>query len=814
MLHHSCTLLAPFQSEMPLTTDERHTIRLPDEEAIEPRLPFLERPEVRRAIAILIAAASVLTLVLIVIDIKVGKTVDEFLAQGPFADTMDVYGAPKLVAVGDPLTANQLAAELQRRGYGQSLDGLSGTFTSGPGGVDITPAAQAHSVFEPCRVEFSGGKVARIIAASGRDLRAIELEPELITNVSQNREHRRLVHFVDIPPRLVHAVISVEDKKFFEHSGFDLPRMIKAAYVDMKSGRKQQGASTLSMQLVRNFWLEPEKSWKRKMQEVLLTSHIEHRLSKQQIFEYYANQIYLGRVDTFGVSGFAEAARAFFGKDIARLTDAEAALLAGLVQRPSYYNPLRYPDRAVERRNVVLGLMYRNGYLSDVEYRIALAAPIGLRPQELPSAQSPYFIDLVKEEVDEKLENAGRGGRRVYTSLDSELQAAAEVAVRDGIKNVDRQLRARRGAAIPAGQPQVALIALDPRTGEVKALVGGRDYRVSQFNHATAMRQPGSAFKPFVYTAAINTAVEGGAHLFTPASVISGEPQSFRSGGKDYQPHNFHNETSGDVTLRYALAHSLNIAAVNLAAAVGFDKVVQVALRVGLPETIRPTPAVALGAYEATPLEIASAYTAFANEGMLTHATTVSEVRASDGRALYLHSPDGRGVLDPRVAYVMVNMMQEVLRSGTGAGARGMGFTQPAAGKTGTSRDGWFAGFTTELLCVVWVGFDDNRDLDLEGAKSALPIWAEFMARASKIAPYNDAKPFRVPTGIRSVQVCSESGEIATAYCPDPHTDVFISGTEPTRECSRHVPVSTSIDVSDVPMSSVPPSPQRDRDEQ
>jgi len=358
----------------------------------------------------------------------------------------------------------------------------------------------------------------------------------------------------------------------------------------------------------------------------------------------------------------------------------------------------------------------------------------------------------------------------------------------------------------------VALIALDPRTGEVKALVGGRDYRISQLNHVTAMRQPGSAFKPIVYATAINTAVEGGAHLYTASSIISDEPQTFRSGGQDYQPHNFHGGSNGNVPLRYALAHSLNIASVNLAADVGFDRVARMGHRLGLSENIGATPAVALGAYETTPLEIAGAYTAFANEGMQSSAAMVSEVQTSDGRVLYTHSAETKSVLDPRVAYIMVSLMQEVMRSGTAAGVRGMGFTLPAAGKTGTSRDGWFAGFTTELLCVVWVGFDDNRDLNLEGAHSALPIWTQFMMRASKLPPYSGAKQFRVPAGIRNVQVCSESGDLAGAYCPDPRSDVFIEGTEPMKQCSMHVPQPMHIITMDnIPEFTVPPPTGRDR---
>jgi penicillin-binding protein 1B len=795
---------------MSLATDEQQTLPWHEQKTVEQRVPFLQRPPVQHAIGALIGAASIVTLCLIAIDIRIGRTVDQFLAEDPFAGTIDVFGAPRRLGVGDTLTVNDLVPVLQRRGYRETPHARVGTYTVTRNAVTIAPGPDAHSAFEPCRIEFFGGSVARIVSESGRTLPGIDLEPELITNVSENRERRRLVKFSDIPPRLVHAIISVEDKKFFDHSGFDLPRMVKAAYIDMKSGRKEQGASTLSMQLVRNFWLEPEKSWKRKLQEILLTSHIENRLTKQQIFEYYANQIYLGRVDTYSISGFAEGARAYFGKDLSQLTDAESALLAGLVQRPSYFNPFRYPERATERRNLVLNLMYKNGYLGEVEYRNAIAAPLGIYRNELGTEPSPYFVDLVKEEVENKLDGAERAGRHVYTSLDPQLQSAAEAAVHDGVQVVDRQLRSRRLNLSP-DQPQVALIALDPRTGEVKALVGGRNYRTSQLNHVTAMRQPGSAFKPVVYAAALNTAVEEGSKLFTPATVVSGEATTFHSGGRDYQAHNFHGEDAGDVPLRYALAHSLNIAAVNVASAIGFDRVVAMARRFGLPDTIRATPAVALGAYEATPLQIASAYTAFANDGMLTPAAVVSEVRDSDGRILYEHTPDSRSALDSRVNYLMVNIMQDVLRSGTGAGARAMGFTQPAAGKTGTSRDGWFAGFTTELVCVVWVGFDDNRDLNLEGAKSALPIWAEFMKRASKIAPYSNAKQFRVPSGIRTVQVCSQSGALATAYCPNSHSDVFVEGTEPAKACSMHHETVIPVDIANVPEYSIPPPTERDR---
>jgi penicillin-binding protein 1B len=353
------------------------------------------------------------------------------------------------------------------------------------------------------------------------------------------------------------------------------------------------------------------------------------------------------------------------------------------------------------------------------------------------------------------------------------------------MQGVDQQLHPN-GSAKSSGQPQVALIALNPHTGEIKALVGGRNYDASQLNHVLAMRQPGSVFKPFVYAAAIDTAVEGGPKTFTPASLVSDETATVFFDNSAYRPRDFRGESQGgDVTLRTALAHSLNVATVRLAQEVGFERVVAMARRAGLNDSIRPTPSVALGAYETTPLEIAAAYTMFANQGMFVSPTTIERVESADGTALYRRKVEARKALDPRVAYILLNMMQEVLNSGTGAGVRSRGFWLPAAGKTGTSRDGWFAGFTSELLCVVWVGFDDNRDLTLEGARSALPIWAEFMKRAAQIRPYSSAHEFKWPAGVVSASICGESGELAGPACPNPHPEVFIAGTEPTVVCNE-----------------------------
>jgi penicillin-binding protein 1B len=753
----------------------------------QPTPGFYQRREVRILAAWILGTFGAGILVFGFFYVKFAWMVDHRLAAGAFSDTLSIYSRPRTVVVGDVLTPEEVVARLRRSGYSSSHGNPMGWYNVRAQAVEVFPGQDSYAGRQPAVLEFTNGKLAQIFSLEDHSQRhSFELEPQLITNLSLQREKRHLVRYAEIPPALVHAVISAEDKHFFHHSGFDFSRIVKAAYLDVRSGRKEQGASTLTMQLARGFWLEPEKRWKRKVEELFITMHLEDKLTKQQIFEDYSNEVYLGRYGTFSISGFGEAARAYFGKDVPQLTIAEAALLAGMVQRPSYFNPIRYPQRARDRRDRVLALMRRNGYLSTVQYQQAVDSPVTITTEPSESVGSQYFIDLMNDELQTRLDARERHTRYIYTTIDPGLQEAAQEAVEIGMKAVDQQLRKKHHAEIPTDQPQVALIALDPHTGEVRALVGGRNYGASQLNHVLAMRQPGSVFKPFVYAAALDTAIEGGQQVYTPASVLSDVPTSFTFDHASYQPGNFEHEFMGDVSLRTALAHSLNVATVQLAQQVGYAKVVAMARRAGLNQAIQATPSVALGAYETTPLEIAGAYTMFANQGMRVTPTTISLARAPDGTVLYQHQPEQHSALDPRVAYLMVNMMQEVLRSGTGAGVRQLGFTLPAAGKTGTSRDGWFAGFTSELLCVVWVGFDDNRELNLEGARSALPVWTEFMKRAAKMREYHDAKAFQAPQGVVSVNLCAESGQRAGENCPEKRFEVFISGTQPAVECELH----------------------------
>ncbi len=655
------------------------------------------------------------------------------------------------------------------------------------------------------RIQFASGHIAALTdLTSGRGLAHFELAPQLITSTDGNdRTRLTIVHYSDLPPVLIQAIVSAEDKRFFEHSGFDGARILKAMYVDLREDRKEQGASTISMQLARNLWLRHNKSWKRKVTETLATVHLERTLTKQQIFEDYCNVVYLGSRGTFGFHGFAEAARAYFNKDVRQLNLTEAATLAGLIQRPSYFDPFHYADRAVDRRNVVLRLMHENGYISAAQYQDAISAPLGLHPGATDASQSQYFFDVAGEEAQKDLgESKLTGLASIYTTIDLRLQRAAEQAIADSMPGIDKQL-AGRGKRGP--RPQVALIVLDPQTGEVKALCGGRDYESSQFDRVFAKRPPGSVFKPFVYTAALESAINGGSTVWTPLSTIDDSPTTFQFGNQTYTPTNFKNEFMGRVTLRQALAHSLNVATVKLAQQVGFSNVVQVARAAGMNDDIKPTPAVALGAYQVTPFEIARAYTIFADYGSRVEPSFVSAVRDRSGNVVYAHTPIVRRAIDPRVAYVMLDMLQEVLRSGTAAGVRARGFTLPAAGKTGTSHDGWFAGFTSQLLCVVWVGFDDYRDLYLEGARSALPIWTDFMMRAASIKEYGNAKPFNPPPGVVKASVDLETGELAGPDCPADGTSYFIEGTQPTAQCApKEVQVEFTDDGGGVTERPVP----------
>lgn len=729
---------------------------------------------------------------------KYARMADETLLRGPFPNSSLLYAAPQSVGVGDSGTALQFAARLRESGYAEDArTNPTGWYHLRPDAIEIFPGDKSFTGLEPGVIKFSSTQIASIISLSDNTPRTqYTLEPRLLSSLyDKNREKRRLVKYEDIPPVLVHAVISIEDKRFFQHSGFDPVRIVKAIFVDLKEWRNAQGASTLTQQLARNIWLDARKTYSRKFDELLITFHLERKLTKQKIFEYYSNEVDLGRRGSFAIRGFGEAAQAYFGKDIRSLTLAESATLAGIIQKPSVRNPVRYPERAQARRNVVLKQMLDNGYISGAQYSAAVKETVVVARQGIESADAPYFVDLVNEKLGTDFQDRDfqESGSRIYTTLDPDLQRDAAEAVALGVREINAVIAKRTKGQTPPDDPQVAIICLDPHTGEVKALIGGKNYGMSQLNHVVAKRPSGSIFKPFVYAAALNTGLQENPNPMTASTVVKDEAKTFLYLGKPYEPAEFHKDQwLGDVTLRRALAKSLNVPAVEVAEAVGYNTVANLAHKAGLKD-VRATPAMALGAYDATPLDMATAYTLFANDGVLVKPRLISQIVDRTGTDTWSSKAETQRILDPRVNYLMISMMQEVLRTGTGAGVRARGFALPAAGKTGTSHDAWFAGFTSRLLCVVWVGLDDYQDLKMEGAKAALPIWTEFMKKAHKHRAYRDVVQFEIPDGVVSSEVDPETGQLATSACPKSQSEYYLVGTQPTTFCQLHMGGSTQI---------------------
>jgi penicillin-binding protein 1B len=733
--------------------------------------------------------------------VKYDRVIEKRFSSPVFSNSARIYAIPKTIHPGETVDVRAIAADLRHAGYADREGGSPlGSYRVLRDGIEITPGAESYHSPDPARIVVNGGKVAGI-TSRGSDLSAYELEPQLVTALfdAEQRSKRQLVKYDDIPKIMVDAVVSIEDRRFFQHSGVNFVRLAEAMLIDVTHQRHEQGGSTITMQLSRAFFLTPEKTVRRKLTEIMIALELEQKFSKQQIFEFYANRVDLGQRGSFTISGLAEAARAYFNKDLKDITLPEAALLAGLIQAPSALSPYRHPERALERRNTVLDAMVENHAITRSDADKAKATPLKLAPPNVEASDAPYFVDLLRDTLVNKFNERELNDQsyRIYTTLDPDLQKAAAQAVENGIKLVDAQVTKLRTKKVKiakgkyetkvlAGpQAQVAMVALDPHTGAVLALVGGRNYGFSQLDHAVAKRPTGSIFKPFVYAAAMNTALDGATTVMTPASMVDDTATTFAYGDQIYEPRNYKEEYHGPVTLRYALAMSLNNATVKLAEEVGYDKVADLAKSAGIT-SVKATPAMALGAYDATPMEMAGAYTAFANEGTRISPFLISSVRNAKGDIVQDFTPDKRQIMDPRIAYVMTNMMEGVVNFGLGYSAvRGRGFTLPAAGKTGSSHDGWFAGYTSNLLCIVWVGYDDYSDLHLSGAQTAAPIWADFMKKASALPEYSDMRAFGQPSGVVDVQLDKGTNRLATPACPETYTAAFVAGTEPRETCDQ-----------------------------
>lgn len=724
------------------------------------------------------------------------RIIDARLNGHLFSHPSMLFAAPQTLTPGEQLTAEDIARHLRRAGYSSDQPSPVGTFRVDASGILIRPGLESYHSPEPTLVRISGGQVASIEnTSSGQQMSSYDLEPELLTTLfDSKREKRRLLKYKDLPPTLVQAVLAIEDRSYFQHGALNYWRIMAAFWRDVRSGRREQGASTITQQVARNFFLTPQKTVRRKLTEALIAEELEQRLTKQQILELYANQVYLGQRGTYSIHGFGEGASAYFNRSVGQLTLPQCALLAGIIHAPNADSPYRFPDRARARRNQVLTAMLNEGDITRQQWQEATNSPLDVTTSGVEASEAPYFVDLVRDQLNDHISERDLMSQsyHIYTTLDPDLQAAAADAVQSGLKEVDEIIdrrRRRHHHGMPATGPkvQVALIALDPHTGAVKALVGGRNYGYSQLDHVLAQRPTGSIFKPIVYAAALNSALNGSQPVLTQISTVMDAPTTFEGG---YTPANFENKYFGQVTLRTALAHSLNNATITLAQQVGYGEVADLAHEMGIV-SVRPTPSEAIGTYTASPLVMSSVYTAFANGGLEIKPRLVYSVQDLTGKTVYRDPVDKKQVLDPRVSFLVTNMMESVLNQGTAVRVRAMGFTAPAAGKTGTSHDGWFAGYTNNLLCVVWVGFDDYRNLNVEGAHSALPIWAAFMKQALTLPAYRNVSEFQPPQGVAPETIDVATREVITPACPtnDPtETDYFIEGTEPHNVCGSHGP--------------------------
>ncbi|HYT49687.1 MAG TPA: PBP1A family penicillin-binding protein [Pyrinomonadaceae bacterium] len=721
--------------------------------------------------------------------------IDNLLKGDVFTRSAGIYAAPKQIRAGQAISEDDLVAYLKRSGYverGQQADSARGRYVITGEAIEIDPGQDsvidnAHPI-QALRVQFArGAKSIAYIAQkdSNRRVDRAQLEPELISSVTgRERAKRRVIGFNDVPEDLKNAIVVTEDRSFFEHHGVNIRGIIRALLrrydSDPNSPLARQGGSSITQQLVKNLLLSPEYSLKRKLAEAYMSVILETRLSKQDIFALYCNQVYLGQQSGFSINGFGEAASAYFNKDVTNLALPESAFLAGIIRSPNRYNPFHEPETARARRNQVLESMAETGVMTEDQAKQAEGMELKLAPAKgrIDISDAPYFADYVQNQLGDLVTGEGADHLRIYTSVDMDLQRAAYAAVTKQLTALDK-IESKR---VPEGTLQAALVAMNAHTGEIVAMVGGRDYTKSQLNRVEALRQPGSAFKPFVYATALNTAYDPVPRVITAATTFKDEPKTFTYDNQEYSPGNMGDKYSMQpVTLRDAIVHSLNVVTVDVAMEVSIGRVMNLAARAGLPRVPHAYPAMALGTAEATPLQVASAYTAFAANGTRTTPIAITRVTTGHGMTIAQPTTQRNEVLRPEIAYVMTSFMKDVVNRGTAAPIRARGFKFNVAGKTGTSRDGWFAGYTPDLVCVVWVGFDDGSQLGLTGAASALPIWADFMNAALTTHP-EWTGDWTMPEGIQQVDIDPATGDIAKAESLSKRPELFINGTSPGSE--------------------------------
>lgn len=726
------------------------------------------------------------------------RIIDARLASGYLTSRPGLYATARTIQFGQKISRPALLDTLRRAGYIDSETGSAsanaspianivwnGSFSQTERAIEIRPARRSTSRPAVVRVRFDRDDQLAELTGDDLALGSFTLEPEVLTNdLSSKTGKRETVRYTEIPPVLVQAILAIEDHRFFSHSGLDLLGIGRALLRNAGDERLGQGGSTITQQLVKNTYLTPERTLRRKYAEAMLAFALERRLSKEDIFALYCNEVYLGQRGAVAARGVREAAHLYFGKELKDLSLDEAATLAGMIQGPVRYSPVRHAEAAQVRRNMVLDAMVRGGSIDAAECAEAKVNPVVVSAAAtVPDSLAPYFVDYVTRisESQPESERASPATERVYTTIDLDLQQLAEAALRKQLDRLDDVYKDRQV------KPQAALVALDPRTGDVVAMVGGRNYAESQLNRATdARRQPGSTFKPFVYAAALEDGM-------SPVQQFADAPREFvYDRNRHYRPANFGGGYSGrDVTMREGLVKSLNVVTVDVAMQTGLARIANLAAKFGLPRPER-YPSLALGTEEVTPLQLAAAYATFVNGGRRVHPRVVAgvgepptpQLSASETNSQTSNEIDQ--VISPTTAYMVTNMLTAVVDHGTARAARGAVEGTAIAGKTGTSRDGWFVGYTQNLVCVVWIGFDDNQQLGLTGAAAALPAWTDFMSAAVALRPEFGGRNFACPEGINFVEIDVDNGLRSTLTCPRRELIAVTDRLMPNSECFEH----------------------------
>jgi penicillin-binding protein 1B len=748
----------------------------------------------RRRVVILAALAGVLVAGLLVVGYFTRVVVSRFDGRR-WSLPSRIYSDMAVWRVGDGGSPEKLSRKLERLLYQETDERptRAGWFSRSANALEVYtrdfryPGRSFRGV--SFRIEYGGGVVKSIASFSGESLDAFFVEPELLGSVfGEEFEDRTLVRLSEVPRTLTDAILVTEDRDYYRHAGVSIRRSFGAVISNLKGGATQ-GGSTLTQQLVKNLYLSPERTIKRKAVEAIMALILDARYSKDEIFEAYLNEIYLGQHGSIAVTGVGEASRFYFGKPVADLDLAGSATLAGMIKAPNVYSPARNPEKAKQRRDLVLRLMREEGRIDEAALQQALAEPVSTRSRRPERTIAPHFVDFVKSELAERYgQKLKTEGLQIYTTLDVDLQQAGQRAVTEGLATLEKNYR-RLAAAAREGPLQGALIGLEPETGAVRAFVGGRDYRLSQFNRVTqAHRQPGSLFKPFVFLAAF--ARRDLPAPITPATILLDSPITVawdeRAEDQVWTPRNYDADFRGPMSARRAVELSINIPTVRTALAAGLPTVVGAARAAGIGSRLRAYPSVALGAFEISPLEIAGAYAVLANGGVRLRPSAIVGVLTEEGVVLDRKETPMEPALPADAVFLVDSLLRGAVDRGTASGARAGGIRGVLAGKTGTTNDGrdaWFVGFSPRFLAAVWVGYDDNRAVHLSGSQAAVPIFADF---SKTLPPQYFTAGFPVPSNVVTADIDPETGMLATPACPARMTEVFISGTVPTQECPLH----------------------------